>query len=55
MSGATAITAATGPIAASIVPCVVGVLAAVVAYGRSRTDVATARPARNLTPLASAR
>jgi hypothetical protein len=53
MTGATAITAMTGPIAASLVPCVAGVLASAVAYGRSRTAVP--RSARGLTALASAR
>jgi hypothetical protein len=54
MAGATAITATTGPIASSIVPCGVGVLSAVVAYGRARTSAAAPR-LRDLTALASAR
>jgi hypothetical protein len=55
MTGATAITAATGPLAGSVVPGVVGVICAVVAYARSRTDVPAPRPAHKLTALASAR
>src|SRR5919106_919532 len=54
MAGATVITAATGPMAGSIVPFIAGVLSAVVAYGRSRTAAVPARTYHDLTALASA-
>jgi hypothetical protein len=54
MTGATVTTLIGGMGAASIVPFVVGLLAASVAYGRSGTP-ASRRSARGLTPLASAR
>lgn len=54
MSGATVTTLIGGMGAASIVPFAVGLLAASVAYGRSRTPAS--RPStRGLSPLASAR
>jgi hypothetical protein len=37
MAGATAITVIGGPAATAVVPMIIGVLAATVAYGRSRT------------------
>jgi hypothetical protein len=46
MIGATAITAQAGPLATAVVPFVVGLLAAMVAYGRS-TDLAGIRRLRS--------
>jgi hypothetical protein len=53
MIGATVVTAATGPVATAIVPAVVGILAAWVAYGRwqraplrGRSHAVVLQPAR---------
>jgi len=44
MSGATVVTVMGGPAATAVVPFVVGLLAATVAYGRSTSSHAAARP-----------
>jgi hypothetical protein len=48
MIGATVLTGLAGPVAMAVMPAVVGVLAAFVAYGRIRTSPISARVAANL-------
>jgi len=55
MAGATVTTVVGGMGAAAAVPFLVGILAATVAYGRSRTPGTPTRAVHDLTALASAR